>query len=79
MTGAYMRIERDGKWDNIEVEYLTDEEREACFLERDPVELVRWINMLCGTVCCAEQDLQKIAEECLPQYDRYGNIKYVYK
>lgn len=26
MTGAFLRIQRDGKWQNIEVDQLTDEE-----------------------------------------------------
>jgi len=29
MTGAYLRVKRNNKWENIEVEYLTDEERET--------------------------------------------------
>ena len=26
MTGAFIRIERDGKWSNVEIDQLTDEE-----------------------------------------------------
>ena len=35
MTGAYVRIKREGKWDNIEIEYLTDEELEKFLTEKD--------------------------------------------
>ena len=47
MTGAFLRAKRDGRWVNIEVEHMTDGEREEAFLGRTPVELVRWIHMLC--------------------------------
>lgn len=26
MTGAYLRIKRNGKWENIEIDQLTDDE-----------------------------------------------------
>jgi len=35
MTGAYVRIKRGEKWDNIEIEYLTDEELEEFLTEKD--------------------------------------------
>ena len=50
MTGAYVRVKRDGKWQNIEVEYLTSEERVQIFAGRSHEELVHWINMLCETM-----------------------------
>lgn len=48
MTGAYLRALRNGKWDNIEVEYLTEEELKSKFLTRPPEELVNWMSMLCA-------------------------------
>lgn len=50
MTGAYLRVNRDGKWQNIEVEHLTSTERKDVFGGRSPEELVRWIDMLCTTI-----------------------------
>jgi len=50
MTGAYLRVQRAGKWQPVEVEYLTHEERAAQFLPRDKDELLRWINLLCDTL-----------------------------
>jgi len=47
MTGAYLRVER-GKWINLEVEYLTDEERENCFKGRSNEEMIRWLNLVCN-------------------------------
>ena len=48
MTGAYLRIERDKKWDSIEVEHLTDEERDSIFQFRDKEEILRWFNLVCN-------------------------------
>lgn len=48
MTGAYLRVNRDGEWHNIEVEHLTEEELKAKFLTRSPEELVSWLNMTCS-------------------------------
>lgn len=43
MTGTYVRIERDGKFENIEVEKLTEEELELFFKDKDKEELLRWL------------------------------------
>ena len=50
MTGAYLRAIRNGKWDNVEVEHLTDEELRDKFSTRPPEELVNWISMLCAKI-----------------------------
>lgn len=63
MTGAYLRVERDGKWENIEVEHLTDEEREEIFTHREPEELVRWLNLVCKELKVIDDTLKEIAEE----------------
>jgi len=46
MTGAYLRVFRE-KWENIEVEHLSDEEREEIFTSRTPEEIIRWLNLVC--------------------------------
>lgn len=48
MTGAYLRVKRGDEFLPIEVEFLTDEELDAAFLDRTPEALVSWIKMLCG-------------------------------
>jgi hypothetical protein len=48
MTGAYLRAVRNGKWANVEVEHLTEEELKDKFLGRHPEELVNWMAMLCA-------------------------------
>jgi len=43
MTGAYLRVERKGNWQSIEVEYLTDEERVLLLKDR----ALSWLNLVC--------------------------------
>lgn len=45
MTGAYLRVKRNNKWENIEVEHLTDKERES-ILNDD--RLMQWLNIVCN-------------------------------
>ena len=48
MTGAYLRVKREGVWQNVEIEYLTDEERNELFKESDSEELLKWLNFMCN-------------------------------
>ena len=48
MTGAYLRIMREGIWQNVEIEYLTDGERLELFKEAPPEEILRWLNFMCN-------------------------------
>ena len=44
MTGAYLRVNRNNKWENVEVEHLTDEERQCALGSKD---LMPWLNLVC--------------------------------
>jgi hypothetical protein len=48
MTGAYLRIRREGVWQNVEIEYLSDVEREELFKESDREEVLKWLNFICN-------------------------------
>ena len=48
MTGAYLRIQREGKWQNVEIEYLSDEERQELFKESSTEEVLKWLNFMCN-------------------------------
>ena len=61
MTGAYLRVKRDGKWDNVEVEHLTDDERKQ-LLKDDPRSL-KWINLLCKKLVEVEWILDDLAKD----------------
>jgi hypothetical protein len=47
MTGAYLRILREKVWQNVEIEYLTDNERMEFFKESDSEEVLKWLNFMC--------------------------------
>ena len=61
MTGAYLRIKRDEKWENIEVEHLTDEERQE-ILKDDP-RLMQWLNIVCNKLTETEKLFVELEEE----------------
>jgi hypothetical protein len=63
MTGAYLRAIRNGKWDNVEVEHLTDEELRDKFLTRPPEELVNWMAMLCAKLREIEPIFKGLVED----------------
>ena len=48
MTGAYLRVKRKGKWQNVEIEYLSDKEREELFKEAPTEEVLKWLNFMCS-------------------------------
>ncbi len=50
MTGAFVRIKRDGKMLNVDVTDLTDEELDEFFADRDVAELRKWVRMLAGWI-----------------------------
>ena len=47
MTGIYFRVERNGKWESIELENLELEERKMVLESFDKDALIRTINILC--------------------------------
>lgn len=63
MTGAYLRVERDGKWINVEVEDLTATERHIALGEKSAAELMNWIDMLCKVIKELDDDRQWCGEE----------------
>ena len=48
MTGAYLRVKRGDIWQNIEIEYLSDKEREELFKEGSTEEVLKWLNFMCS-------------------------------
>ena len=53
MTGAFLRVKRDGKMQNIEVEHLTNDERAKLFA--DPEEALKWLNFTCEILNAIEE------------------------
>jgi len=65
MTGAYLRVKREGKWENIEIEHLTDEERE--FILKDDNRLMQWLHIICNALVKAEDLFKDLEEEGIIQ------------
>ena len=45
MTGAYVRIQRDDKWQVVEIDQLTDDELDKWFQDR-PDDAEKWAKFL---------------------------------
>lgn len=56
VTGAYLRVKRNGCWENVEVEHLTDAERLHIFSERTTAEVLRWLDLVCNTLAACPSD-----------------------
>ena len=61
MTGAYLRAKRNDKYEPIEVEHLTDAEREK-ILKNDP-RLMEWLNLVCKKLAELEPLLIQLEKE----------------
>lgn len=61
MTGAFLRVCRNGKWENIEIERLSEDELIVAMDGRNHTELVRWIGMLAHAIANIED--QESAEQ----------------
>lgn len=54
MTGAYLRVQRDGRWVNVEIEHCTPEERRVALDGRSVGELHMWLDMACAVLARLE-------------------------
>ncbi len=61
MTGSFLRVEREGKWENIEVEHLTDVELDEIIGARDKAEIMDWLSLTCSVIRLAEEAISKVA------------------
>ena len=60
MTGAYLRVNRNNKWENVEVEHLTDEERQCALGSKD---LMPWLNLACKKLAEIEKLIDQLVED----------------
>lgn len=63
MTGAYIRTRREGKIENIEVEFLTTSERLKHFQYAEKEELLRWIDLLSNTLVSENAEYARFLTE----------------
>lgn len=71
MTGIYFSVLRNGKWENVEVEHLTKEERRRVFLHESTERIFLVVDRLCEIVADVDGALsgQKEGERSGPQVD----------
>lgn len=48
MTGFFLRVQRDGRWQNLDIAELTDEELHTTFDERP--DCAKWVVALAGWI-----------------------------
>ena len=65
MTGAYLRVQRNERWENIEIEHLTDKEREEILKNDD--RLMQWLHCVCHNLASAEKILLELEKEGILQ------------
>lgn len=46
MTGAYVRVQRDGRWENVEIDQLTYDELTEFFERCEPERRTMWARFL---------------------------------
>ena len=63
MTGAYFRVKRDGRWENIELEHLTRDERYECLSGKKNAFLISCIDILSERMVQAEKILDDLVNE----------------
>lgn len=50
MTGIFMRVRRDERWQNLDITEMTDAEIADAMSGRDASELSRWVVALAGWI-----------------------------
>ena len=45
-TGAYLRVQRDGKWEPYDIAELTPKELDYVFKDRDAAERLKWLKVV---------------------------------
>ena len=75
MTGAYVRVKRGEKFENVEVEHLTEDELKEKFGTRTPEELVSWMNLLCSTIRRIEPVLDDLVQDGILEFTNEKTIE----
>lgn len=65
MTGVFFRVEREGKFKNIEIEHMTDDEREQIF--KDDSSLMQAFNLVCQKLAETEKLFDELEQEGILQ------------
>ena len=63
MTGAYLRVKRNNKYEAIEVEHLTGRERMEIIGTRPVPEIMKWFDMVCNKLVEIEPLLDSLEKD----------------
>ena len=77
MTGAFLRVEREGKWENIEVEYLTEDELNEIIGSRSKAEIIDWLSLTCSMLRLAETAVsrqEELLQQVFPEKDKVNEL-----
>ena len=80
MTGAFVRVERKGKMENIEVEHLEPDELDEIIGSRSKAEIMDWLSMTLSVIRLAETSINKM-EEAMDEFVyrvEQGEVRSVY-
>lgn len=63
MTGAFFRVKRYDKWENIELEHLTDAERSNLLKDREPEFILSCLDLACKKLRENEQIFDELVRD----------------
>ena len=63
MTGAYFRVKRNNKFENIELEYLTDYERHKTLSKKERAFVLSCLNLVCNKLAELEPLLKELEKD----------------
>ncbi len=63
MTGAFFRVKRYDKWENVELEHLTDDERGNLLKDREPEFVLSCLDLACKKLRENEQLFEQLVQD----------------
>lgn len=63
MTGAFFRVKRYDKWENVELEYLTDSERGNLLHDKDLPFILSCLDLACKKLRENEQIFEQLVDD----------------
>ena len=70
MTGAFFRVKRLDKWENVELEHLSDDERRNLLKDRDNEFVQSCLDLACKKLRENEQVLNDLVREGILQISK---------
>ena len=77
MTGAFLRVEREGKWENVEIEHLTEVELNEIIGPRSKSEIMDWLSLTCSMLRLADTAIsrqEELLKQVFPEKDKDNEL-----